>query len=146
MFSRKFSRKNVGFLGITEAHQNQGSDPIIELNKTESLTFKFQITLKMKTLKRMINTLGVTMEELRGGGRERRLADARALIAAALPITQEQVAELLGCSQPAVSAMRKRHHQLLVSDCHYRAKWQSLNNESTQQQFNKPQQLNHQQQ
>lgn len=100
----------------------------------------------MKTLKRMINTLGVTMEELRGGGRERRLADARALIAAALPITQEQVAELLGCSQPAVSAMRKRHHQLLVSDCHYRAKWQSLNNESTQQQFNKPQQLNHQQQ
>lgn len=100
----------------------------------------------MKTLKRMINTLGVTMKELRGGGRERRLADARALIAAALPITQEQVAELLGCSQPAVSAMRKRHHQLLVSDCHYRAKWQSLNNESTQQQFNKPQQLNHQQQ
>ena len=49
----------------------------------------------MKTLKRMINTLGVTMEELRGGGRERRLADARALIAAALPITQEAARQRL---------------------------------------------------
>lgn len=82
------------------------------------------------SLKRMTDLLGVTMEELRDGGRERRLSDARALIAAALPITQQQMAALLDCSQPAVSAMRQRHKQLLVSDRHYRAKWEMLNAES----------------
>lgn len=90
----------------------------------------------MNTLKRMIDTLGVTMEELRGGCRERRLADARTLIAAALPITQAQAAELLGCSQPAVCAMRKRHQQLLASDCYYRAKWQEINNATSIKQLN----------
>ena len=84
----------------------------------------------MKTLKKMLDILEVTMEELRDGGRERRLSDARALIAAALPITQQQMAALLDCSQPAVSAMRQRHKQLLVSDRHYRAKWEMLNAES----------------
>lgn len=81
----------------------------------------------MKTLKEMLDTLGVTLEELRSGKREQRLSDARTLLAAALPITQCQLAELLGCTQPAVCVMRERHKQLLVSDCRYRAKWEKLN-------------------
>lgn len=80
----------------------------------------------MKILKEMLNTLDVTMEELRGGSRQRRLSDARALLAAALPLTQVQVADLLGCTQAAVSAMRKRHEQLLIIDGHYRAKWEQI--------------------
>ena len=44
----------------------------------------------MNPLKRMIDLLGVTMEELRSGCRERRLADARTLLAAALPLTQNK--------------------------------------------------------
>ena len=91
---------------------------------------------KRNSLKQMIDTLGVTMEELRSRGRERRLTDARTLIAAALPITQAQAAELLGCSQPAVCVMRKRHKQLLVSDCYYRAKWQTINDAKQQQSNN----------
>jgi len=84
----------------------------------------------MKTLNEILDTLDVTLEELRSGKREQRLSDARTLIATALPITQRQAAELLGCSQPAVCVMRKRHKQLLVCDCHYRAQWEMLNAES----------------
>ena len=80
----------------------------------------------MNKLKKMIDVLGVTMEELRSGCRERRLADARTLLAAALPATQVQLAELLNCSQPAVCAMRKRHKMLLMSDTSYREKWEKL--------------------
>lgn len=77
-------------------------------------------------LKQMIDLLGVTMEELRNGGRERRLADARTLLAAALPISQEQMAELLNCSRQAVGKMRHRHNGLLMSDAAYRTKWNSI--------------------
>lgn len=80
----------------------------------------------MNKLKKMIEVLGVTMEQLRSGCRKRHLTDARALLAAALPATQCQVAELLGCSQPAVGKMRRRHKELLAGDAGYRAKWERL--------------------
>lgn len=83
----------------------------------------------MNPLKRMIDLLGVTMEELRSGCRERRLADARTLLAAALPLTQEQVADLFDCSRQAVGKMRKRHPGLLQSDAHYRGLWEKLKNQ-----------------
>ena len=83
----------------------------------------------MNPLKRMIDLLGVTMEELRHGGRERRLSDARTLLAAALPISQIEMAELLNCSRQAVGKMRHRHEGLLRSDANYRTLWEMLNAE-----------------
>ena len=77
-------------------------------------------------LKRMIDLLGVTMEELRHGGRERRLSDARTLLAAALPISQVEMAELLNCTRQAVGKMRHRHDGLLMSDANYRARWEMM--------------------
>ena len=77
-------------------------------------------------LKRMIDLLGVTMEELRHGGRERRLSDARTLLAAALPISQVEMAELLNCTRQAVHKMRQRHDGLLMSDANYRARWEMM--------------------
>ena len=80
----------------------------------------------MNALKQTIDLLGVTMKELRGKCRERRIADARTLVAAALPIAQHQVAELLGCTRQAVSKMRRRHKALLTCDAAYRAKWEQI--------------------
>jgi hypothetical protein len=77
-------------------------------------------------LRAMMDELCVSMEELRSGARTRRLCDARTLLAAALPATQKQLATLFNSTQPAVSAMRKRHAALLKSDPHYRAKWQRI--------------------
>ena len=74
----------------------------------------------------MIDLLGVTMQELRGGCRERRLCDARSLLAAALPVTQCQMAELLDCSRQAVGKMRQRHATLLRCDENYRTKWEAI--------------------
>ena len=83
----------------------------------------------MNPLKRMTDLLGVTMEELRFGGRKQRLSDARCLIAAALPVSQEQIATLLNCSRQAVGKMRHRHEGLLRSDANYKAKWEMINAE-----------------
>lgn len=80
----------------------------------------------MNTLKQILNTLDVTLEALRSGERGRKLSDARALIAAALPLSQEQVAELLNCSRQAVGKMRRRHEGLLRSDANYRAQWEQI--------------------
>jgi len=81
----------------------------------------------MNRLKQMMDTLGVTMEELRSGGRRQRLVDARSLVTAALLsqsfTRQQDVAQLLGLSQGAVSALMKRHGKLMESDKEYRGKW-----------------------
>ena len=74
----------------------------------------------------MIDHLGVTLEELRGKGRTRRISDARTLLVAALPVTQQQAAALLNCSQPAIHKMRKRHIDLLASDHAYKEKWNKI--------------------
>ena len=85
----------------------------------------------MNPMKKMTDLLGVTMEELRGEGRTRRISDARTLLAATLPITQQQAAALLNCSQPAIHKMRKRHNDLLASDLFYKEKWNKLQNITT---------------
>ena len=76
------------------------------------------------------NTLGVTLEELRSGSRQRRLADARSLAAALLmrqPYTRQQdVAELLDSDQSAVSRMVARHWNLLKANPAYRKKWKEI--------------------
>ena len=93
------------------------------------LGWESQKGIKTKNpLRQMMDVLGVSMEELRSGARTRRLSDARSLLAAALPATQKQLATLFNSSQPAVSAMRKRHTALLKSDPIYRAKWQRITN------------------
>jgi len=75
-------------------------------------------------LRRLLDALGVTLEELRGKGRRRELADARSLVAAALmrqPFTRQQdVARLLGVGQSGVSYLLKRHRELMKGDPGYR--------------------------
>lgn len=81
----------------------------------------------MNTLRVILDHLGVTLEEIRSESHERRITDARTMLAAALPITQRQVAVLLGCSQPAVHKMRRKHKQLLHYDKEYREMWEAIN-------------------
>lgn len=87
----------------------------------------------MNRLKQMMDTLGVTMEELRSGGRRQRLVDARSLVTAALLsqsfTRQQDVAQLLGLSQGAVSALMKRHGKLMESDREYQEKWKEITGE-----------------
>ena len=78
------------------------------------------------TLGTLIEILGVTLEELRGDSHERRVTGARTMLAAALPLTQQQLAALLNCSQPAVHKMRRRHLILLRYDKEYQARWNNL--------------------
>lgn len=84
----------------------------------------------MNPLKHLMSTLGVTLEELRSGSRQRRLVDARSLAAALLmrqPFTRQQdVAQLLGISQPAVSQLLARHEGLLKVYPAYRRKWEEI--------------------
>jgi len=103
----------------------KGDDRHLGPNNNNSST-NLKITNTMRTLKKIIDTLGVTLGELRSGSRKRQLSDARCLIAAALPVSQRQMAELLNCTQPAVSFMRQRHKQLLVCDLDYRNKWEKI--------------------
>lgn len=87
----------------------------------------------MESLVRILNQsepLGVTLEELRSGSRQRRLVDARSLAAALLmrqPFTRQQdVAQLLEISQPAVSQLLARHEGLLKGFPAYRRKWHEI--------------------
>lgn len=80
----------------------------------------------MNKVRRIIKLLGVTIEELRSENRTRRVADARSMLAALLPATQEQVASFLGCTQPAVHKMRRRHTILLQNDYVYQRKWKEV--------------------
>jgi hypothetical protein len=84
----------------------------------------------MNSLKLLMDTLGVTLEELRSGSRQRRLVDARSLAAALLmrqpPTRQRDVAQLLGISQPAVSQLLARHKGLLKGYPPYRRRWNQL--------------------
>lgn len=81
----------------------------------------------LNTIRIIIDFLGVSLEEIRSESRERRITDARTMLAAALPITQRQVAILLGCTQPAVHKMRQRHKHLLQYDKEYRETWEAVN-------------------
>ena len=102
---------------------NQNQNENENQNENDGSTGSSQAKEKMNPLRRMLDTLGVTMEELRSGSRERRISDARTLLAAALPVTQKQAATLLNCSQAAVSAMRIRHKKMLETNKKYKDKW-----------------------
>ena len=76
--------------------------------------------------KELLDTLGVTLDQLQSSVRTQRLSDARAMFAAALMqqagMSQQKVARILHTTQPGVSLMLKRHECLLVYP-HYRALW-----------------------
>ena len=100
-------------------------------NENDDSTGSSQVNEKvMNRLKQMMDTLGVTMEELRSGCRRQRLVDARSLVTAALMsqsfTRQQDVAQLLGLSQGAVSALMKRHGKLMESDREYQEKWKEM--------------------
>lgn len=82
--------------------------------------------MQMNPLKKMMESIGISLEELRGRGRQQKLVDARSLVAAVLmsqPFTRQQdVAELLGISQSAVSHLLKRHRELMEVDEVYKRK------------------------
>ena len=80
----------------------------------------------MNTIRSVIDFLGVSLEELRSKRRTQRLADARSMLAASLPVSQQQVAAILDCTQPAVHKMRRRHKELLQCDSAYRSVWMAL--------------------
>lgn len=80
----------------------------------------------MNTIRSVIDFLGVSLEELRSKRRTQRLADARSMLAASLPVSQQQVAAILGCTQPAVHKMRRRHEALVQCDAAYRSVWKAL--------------------
>ena len=80
-----------------------------------------------KIIKFILTILGLTLEDLLGCHKNRKVSDARALIAAALKtifhLSQKDIANTLGRSQAAVSKMQKRHEDLLGSDREYKEKW-----------------------
>lgn len=80
----------------------------------------------MNTIRSVIDFLGVSLEELRSKRRTQRLADARCMLAASLSVSQQQVAAILDCTQPAVHKMRRRHKVLLQCDAAYRSVWNAL--------------------
>lgn len=102
-----------------------------------------QKDIKMKTKKNnplnpLRVTLDVTLEELRGSCRQRRISDARALLSALLNqyyhLTQNDIAQLLHTQQCSVSKMQQRHRNLLAIDPAYRKKWEKLKNKITENQ------------
>ena len=84
----------------------------------------------MKTVKKVIDLLGVTFEELRGKSIKRRVTDARTLMAAWLHesqhVNQLCIASLINVNQSAVSKMLRRHKNLLECDSAYRKKWSTI--------------------
>ncbi len=74
-------------------------------------------TINNIPLDKLLETLEVTMSELRSPSRKRPLCDARAMLSTVFRkqyrIKQSEVALLLDTSQAAVSKMLKRHEQLM---------------------------------
>ena len=85
-------------------------------------------------LKQVMSAFGITLEELRSGSRKQHLVDARSLVAALLMqqrfTRQQDVAELLGISQAAVSHLLVRHKNLMEVDPKYQRKSQIVNRKS----------------
>ena len=83
-----------------------------------------------KIIKLILMLLGVTFEELIGCHKNRKVCDARALIAAALKtifhMSQKDIASTMGKSQAAVSKMQHRHEDLLGNNTEYKEKWEKL--------------------
>ena len=81
-------------------------------------------------LEELLKILGVSVRELQSRVRTRRLSDARSMIAALLApkyrMRQQDVADLFGTSQAAVSKMLVRHHQLMQFNTVYRNRYEQL--------------------
>ena len=88
---------------------------------------------KVIPLKALLEALDVTMEQLRSGCRQRRISDARALLASLMAqryhASQACIAALFNTQQNAVSKMQRRHRDLLATDPAYRELWGMLNAE-----------------
>lgn len=78
----------------------------------------------------LASKLGVTEEAILGHCRKADLVDARCMVAAVLieipRVRQQDVAQLLGISQAAVSKLLRRHRDLLGVDVYYRSKWKTF--------------------
>lgn len=84
--------------------------------------------LDKETLANLASKLGVTEEEILGHCRKSELVDARCMVAAVLigipRVRQQDVAQLLGISQAAVSKLLKRHNDLKGYNAYYHRKWE----------------------
>ena len=87
-------------------------------------------------LKQVMSAFGVTLKELRSGNRKQHLVDARSMVAAALMqqqfTRQQDIAELLGISQAAVSHLLVRHRNLVEVDPKYQRQWERISNLTSQ--------------
>lgn len=85
------------------------------------------IKRRMKTL---MPKLGIKFKDLLSHRRTRRLVDARSMIAARLKkmpgVRQQDIADLYGISQAAVSKLLVRHQDLMAADVHYRDCYEAL--------------------
>ena len=90
-------------------------------------------TIKKETLERLLRDLSVSVDELRNRCRKVDLVDARCLVAAALKredgVRQQDIADLMGVSQAAVSKMLDRHRNQLDVYRAYRERWEALSNQ-----------------
>lgn len=81
---------------------------------------------------RMATQLRENPTELLSRNRKRELVDARSIIAAKLKtrrqVRQQDIANLFGISQAAVSKLLVRHSNLKTTDRDYLNRWESLNN------------------
>ena len=88
-------------------------------------------------LKELLDTLGVTLDQLQSSVRTQRLSDARALFAAALMqqpgMSQQKVARILHTTQPGVCIMLQRHERMMMY-AHYRAQWNKIQSINIQKQ------------
>ncbi len=91
-----------------------------------------KVDLLFRHLDSLSKKLGVKSREVLSRKRTRLLVDARCMIAAVLKrqhnIRQQDIADLFGISQAAVSKLLVRHSNLKTTDRDYRTRWESLNN------------------
>ena len=85
---------------------------------------------KIAHLPTLLADLGVTLIDLQSRCRRVDLVDARCLVAATLMrkphVRQQDIADLFGISQAAVSKLLVRHRNLVESDRAYRQRWEGL--------------------
>ena len=83
-----------------------------------------------RTLDSLSKKLGVKSKDVLSRKRTRTLVDARCMIAASLKtqqqVYQQDIADLFGISQPAVSKLLVRHDNMMQTDRKYRAVFSAL--------------------
>lgn len=83
-----------------------------------------------RTLESLSKKLGLKSRDVLSRKRTRHLVDARCMIAATLKtqqqVYQQDIADLFGISQAAVSKLLVRHRNLMQSDRKYKSEFESL--------------------